>query len=184
MAKTRRITCLTGTPGTGKSSIGEILRDRGHRALEIEEFARIHGTYSHMENGETLVIDTRELAYALKIHLRGFERAFIIGHLSHHYEEPGAVVVLRAEPRVLRERLEAKGWEEAKISENVEAEALDICLGEAMARHGEKVHEIDTSHITTDEAARMVLEIHGGRARYRPRSRDWLLEHILKESRG
>ena len=53
------------------------------------------------------------------------------GHLSHLLRVDLAVV-LRCSPKVLKERLEAKGWRESKIMENVEAEAVDVILVEAL----------------------------------------------------
>ena len=40
--------------------------------------------------------------------------------------------VIRCDPSVLRGRLEARGYKPAKVVENLEAEALDIILQEAV----------------------------------------------------
>ena len=178
-----RITCITGTPGTGKSTLAGLLREKGYTALEIEDFARTRGIYSYMENGATLVIDVPDLVGALGRYLSGVGEAFLVGHLSHNLKDPDSLVVLRTKPSILRRRLADKGWGEEKISENVEAEAMDICLGEALNLHGEKVSEIDTSATPPELVMRMVLEVHSGKRRYPPEARNWLLEHILEESK-
>jgi len=49
------------------------------------------------------------------------------GHLSYYFEEADLVIVLRAHPTILRKRLQDKGFNDAKIQENIEAEALDVC---------------------------------------------------------
>ena len=179
-----KITCISGTPGTGKTTVAGLLEGAGYSALEIEDFARTRGIYSHIENGETLVIDLDELVSSLEKHLSTSGCAFLVGHLSHNLPNPYAVVVLRTKPSVLRRRLIEKGWDESKIDENVEAEAMDICLGEALDLHGDRVSEIDTTEMDPEKTANMVLEVHLSGRRYPPWPRDWLLEHILEESRG
>jgi len=177
-------TCLTGTPGTGKSTIAGILQRTGVPVFEMEPFARSRGIYSYMENGETLVIDESELARALEAYLRDRPEALLVGHLSHHYRNADRVVVLRTEPSHLERRLRRKGWARQKVSENVEAEALDICLCEALEIHGRKVSEIDTTHISPERAALMVLDVHAKGRRYPPQARNWLVDHILKDLKG
>lgn len=179
----RRITCLSGTPGTGKSTVANILRNRGLHVVEIENFARARGIYSYVEGGETLVIEIPELVNHLETYLAPRKEALIVGHLSHHLPGATAVVVLRTRPDELERRLVRKGWPKAKIEENVEAEALDILLSEALEMHGKRVSEIDTSSRRPEETADMVLDVHEGRRRYPPKGRDWLLEHILKRIR-
>jgi len=175
-----RITCLSGTPGTGKSTVANILRQRGIHVVEIEDFVRKRGIYSYIEGGETLVIEIAELVHHLQTYLAGRKEALIVGHLSHHLPGATAVVVLRTRPDELERRLLNKGWSQAKMEENVEAEALDLLLSEALEIHGRRVSEIDTSSKTPEETADMVLKVHEGRRKYPPEARNWLLEHILK----
>ncbi len=178
------VTCLTGTPGTGKSTIARILQRTGVPVIEIEPFARTRGIYSYIEDGETLVVDESELAKGLEAYLMDRREALLVGHLSHHYRDADRVVVLRTEPSRLERRLRRKGWARQKISENVEAEALDICLCEALEIHGRKVSEIDTTDISPRRAALMVLDVHARGKRYPPQPRNWLLDHILKDLRA
>jgi adenylate kinase len=177
------ITCISGTPGTGKTTIAGLLEEAGYPVLEIEDFVRTRGIYAHIENGETLVIDVDDLVSSLARYLPGSGIAFLVGHLSHNLPNPNAVIVLRTRPSVLRKRLIEKGWGESKIGENVEAEAMDICLGEALQIHDQKVSEIDTTDLDPRETLDMVLEIRLSGRRYPPQAKDWLLEHILEESR-
>jgi len=180
-AKTRLITCITGTPGTGKSTVGKLLAQRGLFVVEIGDLCRRHGIYSYIENGEILVIDEGQLSEFLSRYLRGVEEAVVVGHLSHHYPEPTSVVVLRTHPDVLEERLRSKGWPRRKVEENVEAEALDIILAEAVKMHGGKVSEIDTTTLSPGKVCERVIQAHRLVRRYPPKVRDWLLAHILKD---
>ena len=177
------ITCISGTPGTGKSTVGGELAKRGFRVVEVEEYSRQRGVYCYISNGETLIIDVDELTDSFSRFLREHPDIFIVGHLSHNIAQADAVVVLRTHPDSLQRRLEGKGWPPAKVSENVEAEALEICLGEALELHGSKVSELDTTTSPLHATVEKVLEIHNRGARYPPQSRNWLLEHILKSAR-
>ncbi len=49
---------------------------------------------------------------------------FLVGHYAHLLTADLAVV-LRCHPKVLADRLRARGWADAKVRENVEAEAID-----------------------------------------------------------
>jgi len=77
-------------------------------------------------------------------------------HLSHYIAD--IVIVLRASPDKLRERLSRRNYSPAKVSENVEAEALDVILVESV-EWCEKVFEIDTTEATVEDIAKDVDEI-------------------------
>lgn len=176
----KRITCVTGTPGTGKSTVGRILRGFGLPVIEIQRFALTRGIYSYFENGETLVIPVPELMKALERTSREYGQLVITGHLSHHFRPATSVVVLRTNPRILKDRLDDKKWSSRKVRENLEAEVLDVILTEAIDIHGEKVSELDTSGEDKQRTAKRVMEIHHGGKRYPPKARNWLFEHIFE----
>ncbi|GAF93622.1 unnamed protein product, partial [marine sediment metagenome] len=77
----------------------------------------------------------------------------LVSHLSHlmHCD---TVIVLRTSPRILRQRLEARGWPESKVRENVEAEAVGVILVEAMELEpAVPVLEVDTTSEGPDHTA-------------------------------
>ena len=61
------------------------------------------------------------------------------------------VFVLRVHPDILRSRLEARGYSESKIHENLEAEAMGVCTAEAYDIYGENVQEIDVGELGIGE---------------------------------
>ena len=125
-------TALTGTPGTGKTTIGKILRDRyGLKVVDLNEVIRAHQYYAGRdENRDCLIVDLE----ALKAH--PFSEDLVLeGHLSHNLLVD-RVIVLRTNPVALRRRLQQKAFSDKKINENVEAEILDVILVEAFAQHG------------------------------------------------
>jgi adenylate kinase len=95
------------------------------------------------------------------------------GHFSHHFAD--WAIVLRLAPSDLRSRLEARGYSATKIQENLEAEALDIILFEAVERC-KRVDEIDTTGKPPQQVAEMVAGIIEGRLCLPPGQVDWLVE--------
>ncbi|MGA2884400.1 MAG: adenylate kinase family protein [Halobacteriota archaeon] len=145
---------LTGTPGTGKTTIGKILRDRyGLKVVDLNEVIRVHKYYVEWdENRDCLIVDLE----ALRAH--PFSEDLVLeGHLSHNLLVD-RVIVLRTNPVVLRRRLQKKAFSDKKVQENVEAEILDVILVEAVARHGNNVYEVDSTG-TLSESALVVWEI-------------------------
>lgn len=163
-------TALTGTPGTGKTTISKMLSDGyGMEVVDLNEVIRAHGYYTGWdENRHCLIVDIE----ALKAH--PFSDGLVLeGHLSHHLPVD-RVIVLRTDPDVLRVRLKEKGFSDNKIRENFEAEIIDVILVEALEVHGNDVYEVDSTG-TPSISARLVWEITQGQGleRFAPGQYDW-----------
>jgi adenylate kinase len=164
------IVAITGTPGTGKSSVCAILERRGYSIVDLDAEARAGGFIA----GRDEIRGTDEVdVEALRAHLRvPVKIAFLKGHYSHRMDA-NLAVVLRCRPSVLRERLRSRGWPEEKIRENVEAEAIDLILQEAVDRLA-FVYEVDTTDRTAESTAAEVLAILQGKTNgHEPGSVDW-----------
>jgi adenylate kinase len=172
---------VTGTPGTGKSSVCIAL---GLEYVDLHRVIEELGFYTGVdpERG-SLIADLDQLREHV---LRQKEQPLLIleGHLAHLLE-PEVAIVLRANPLVLAGRLEQKGFPPQKIQENVEAEALDVILVEAVDLCA-VVYEVDTSTISIEKVAEVVRAIIAAetvegaseqraalRQRYAPGSVDW-----------
>ncbi len=166
---------LTGTPGTGKTSIGDILRTRGWDAVEVSAIAREAGLLREVdERRGSFEINVDELQEAVdsRYHSKGI---VLIGHLAHLVSND-LCIVLRCRPKLLRSRLAERGWPKAKVDENVEAEVLDAILVEALEQDG-AVFEVDTSDMGPPEVADAVQDIVAGKTeKYRPGHIDWSSE--------
>jgi len=173
------LVALTGTPGTGKSSAGEVLAQRGYHVVDLDAAASELGLTEREEDGTT-VVDVEDLASKLHVPTKV---AVLRGHYAHQMPV-NVIVVLRCHPRELWKRLEARGWSPEKIRENVEAEAIDVVLQEAVER-GPPVYEVDTTAKTPDAAADEVLDILQGRiAGHEPGRLDWSEEVTWIGARG
>ena len=170
---------ITGTPGTGKTSACALLGG----VLDLNELIREKGLYSGVDDERGSLIADMDVVYDRICEIaQGRDGNLVIeGHLSHHVCD--LAIVLRLPPDELRERLRKRGYSGAKVSENVEAEAVDVILVEAV-EWCDRVYEIDTTGKTVEEVADTIrgildaidrgIEIEG----YEPGSVDWS-EHFI-----
>ncbi len=155
---------LTGVPGTGKSSVGGILAERGWRVEGVNSMAERCGLVAEGE------VDLDVLARQLPI--EGDEPLIIEGHFSHLLPVDIAIV-LRCHPEVLRERLKRKGWPDDKVAHNVEAEAVDFVTLEALDE-GITTFEVDTTQKSPIEVANDIERIvQGDGVKFLPGKVDW-----------
>ena len=162
------LVAVTGTPGTGKSSVCAVLDRRGYLVVDLDAAARELGLTEADGEGGT-VVDVEALAAKLAVPTKV---AFLKAHYAHRMPA-NLVVVLRCHPEELWRRLAARGWPLEKVRENVEAEAIDVILQEAVAA-GPPVAEVDTTARTPEAAATEVLGVlRGGVAGHAPGRFDW-----------
>jgi len=117
---------LTGTPGTGKSTVARLLSASGYSIISVEELAAAAGALDEIDKTDNArPVDIELLLSYLNKSWKSLpqEPVIIDGHLSHHLPTD-AVVVLRCEPEILRSRLEQRDYSEKKIIGNVEWEIL------------------------------------------------------------
>jgi adenylate kinase len=130
---------ITGTPGTGKSMIGNELSRRGNTVIHLTSTV---GPYviGDDEERDAWIIDTDRWS-AEFVPVDGF----VEGHIAHLLP-CDRIVVLRCRPDELRKRLAMRKYREKKIRENADAEALDVCLIETAGEFGpEQILELDTT---------------------------------------
>ena len=166
---------LTGTPGTGKTSVAKILQ-KEYQVVYLKDYEDAVIYYDEHRDSKVVDLDTlREEVNALNK-----DALYIIeGHYAH--EMPvDVVIVLRCHPEELGKRLKKREYKERKIQENVEAEAMSLITSESILYHGkDKVFEIDTTGKTPEECAKEVEDIlNGQKEKYRPRIN--YSEEILK----
>ncbi len=173
------IILITGTPGVGKTTVSSILVEKtGAHLIDVNELVNEKHLYTGIDEERGYKIVDLDALFQEMDKLIGKvnpeEYVVVEGHLSHLFESSDLVIVLRANPDVLRVRMKAKGWKTAKIRENIEAEAIDICSYEAFEIHGDKVNEIDTSDISPEQVADLIIDVIKGDKRFPVGSVDFL----------
>ncbi|HEU17147.1 MAG TPA: adenylate kinase [Methanolinea sp.] len=141
---------ITGTPGTGKSSVGEELSSRGYTVVRLTETT---GPYrlEKDEERDTVVIDEDSWASEFSP-----VEGFVEGHLAHLLP-CDLIVVLRCRPDVLVGRLRGRGYSLPKVRENAEAEAIDLILIECLEGfEARQIYELDTTDKSVLECTDMI----------------------------
>lgn len=138
---------VTGTPGTGKTTAVDCLRDSeafdgGLDIVHLNDVIRKEElTTGYDEKRESAIADFD----AVGDWLTGRGNILFESHLAHHFDAD-RVVVCRCHPEEIEQRLDGRGESTNSVTENAESEALDVVLGEAVDEHGvESVYEIETT---------------------------------------
>jgi adenylate kinase len=155
------LVALSGTPGTGKTSVSKILKQKGYKIIDLNQFANELGFITGFDNKrDTKIIDMSGLNKYFKDTFSSSDLIFLDGHSSHLINSTDYVIILRCHPKTLFLRLETKGWKKEKIKENIDAEILDIILCEAYEIHKEdKIFEINTTDGTIEDIVFSIEEI-------------------------
>jgi adenylate kinase len=163
---------LTGTPGTGKTTVASLLP---YRVIDINALVRDGLALGTDPLRGCLEADMDGLAKRIEMMTEGSQSQVVIleGHFSHHFAP--VAIVLRLSPSALGRRLQERGYAESKVKENLEAEALDVVLVEAV-EIGCTVHELDATGKTPEEIAMMVIKIAEGLLSLPPGKVSWLEE--------
>ena len=167
---------ITGTPGTGKSTVGALLEGAGQNVLSLGRLAKDKGFVTgHDKVADSNEIDIQALDRFIREEQMSYGPIFISGHLSHLLSAVTFAIVLRCNPNTIIQRLEGRGYPKAKVRENAEAEAVDVILVEALERHN-KVFELDTTNVQPEEVRDTILEITASKGKidkYEPGKVDW-----------
>jgi len=152
---------LTGTPGTGKTSISRILFKNKIDILHLNEIIEKNNFKFEVDKDrKTKIIEIEKLNKYVVDNFNKKKLMIIEGHLSHLLHCIDKVIILRCHPKELRKRLIKRKWNNKKIIENIESEILDIILCESISLYPkENIFEIDTTDKTIDIISFSILEI-------------------------
>ncbi|MEB3816853.1 MAG: AAA family ATPase [Desulfurococcales archaeon] len=165
---------LGGVPGTGKSTVAELLSgDLSCNIVEASEELKRLGLTEKDPTGRFTELAGVGGLEALVNGMRGLLDSNCIILVSVYpealipltEEESIAVIILRLNPLSLEERLKARGWPRAKVLENVIAEATNY-YHDVLQEYEDMVIEIDTTRKTpkavTEEALERLLSMDAG----------------------
>lgn len=162
---TLNLIAVTGTPGTGKSTIAKklsILLDYAYLdGLKLIKTAKLAEKYD--KRRKTAVVDPSLFTHAvLKVRdseaKKGSKGLIVDSHLSH-FLPPKAVfacIVLSCSLPELERRLSKRSYSKAKIRENLDAEIFDTILVEAK-ESGHKIIRFDATKVS-EKRIKMLAE--------------------------
>jgi adenylate kinase len=177
---------VTGTPGTGKTSLCQMLQDElglthvdiGKVVKEEKFFSEYDATYgSNMMDEDD---EDRLLDYLEPIMMRG--GVVCDFHSSNLFPRRwfGCVLVLRVDTDKIFDRLTARGYSEEKRAENLEAEIQGVCEDEARESYHESCVVVRPSNELTDLLG--IVELVGKiRAEWTPAKQEFLTFAEMEE---
>lgn len=140
---------VTGTPGTGKTTISKLLsRELGYEYVDVKGIVKYYGLGRE--------IDIRKLERLLKKILRDRDNYVIESHLLVEMNiDLDIMIVLRASYRALLRRYRTRHYSEEIIWENIAAELQDYFVSKLQNR---KYIEVDTTGKKPNEVVRRIIE--------------------------
>jgi len=160
-----KVIIVTGTPGTGKSTISKIIaRITNFDYLDVNKIIDNDGICEgYDEIRKCKIVDVNALNDILKKIMTekseaGCKGMVIDSHLSHHLDKENVdlCIITKCNLKILEKRLIERGYDEAKVRENLDSEIFDVCANEA-EELGHNLTIIDTSEdIETDEIKKII----------------------------
>ena len=153
---------ITGSPGTGKTTIGKMLARRLKAGYVNEHDLALEkgiGKYDH-DNAE-LVVPLKDLRRETIALLSKNKDIVLEGHMLCEVRLPAdAVIVLCVHPEILEARLEAKGYKAEKLQDNVFCEGIDYCKKHALRKYGKgKVVEVRNEKGIKETLSSIIMEL-------------------------
>lgn len=146
---------ITGTPGTGKSTICSKLSEKGYSVVSTKQLAKMNECLGNYDpEYDSYPIDMDRLSEISDLS----KYDFVDGHLSH-FLASNAVVVLRCKPEILKQRLEKRGYSEQKIRSNLEWEYISGISSE-MRQDPRPLIEINTTSTKINDVVAMIIQFH------------------------
>jgi len=127
----KHILAVTGVPCSGKTTLCAKLGDAlKAKVVNLTSLVEENKLYCGVDAGrDAKIVDVDKL----REYVAGIidSDTILDGLLSHHLEVTH-ILLLRCDPRVLLERMKARGYSREKILENLEAEYLGVILDESL----------------------------------------------------
>lgn len=178
----KQVIIVTGTPGTGKTSISKLLaQEIGARYVPLTKHATSRNLLSGVDKRRgSKVLDLKRTRADLKNLILKEDKTIVVDSHIPDVIAPRSmvnrVIVLRCHPKTLKSRLRSKKWRQSKIKENLQAEILDACLVQAVAYYGWRpICEIDTSNRSVERCLNVAKASLRRNSRRKSTNVDWIL---------
>ena len=162
----KRVILITGTPCVGKTSTAkQLAKNLCAEYINLTDFAKTYNlTMGEDTERHTTIINEEAMQQKIGETIDASINANIVidGHFASAVTPTKYVTrvfVLRRNPKELKQFMERCGYSGSKMWENLQAEILDVCLGEAVEVHSGRVCELDVTGKTVEEAVNCILEV-------------------------
>ncbi len=148
-ANMKKAIIVSGTPGTGKTTIAKkFSKEKNYEYVDINEIIKKNKlNEGYDKKRKSLIVDTNKLNELLISLIRNSKETLVIdGHLSHYLDKKYVrlCIITKCDLKILKKRLEKRGYGKNKIRENLDAEIFDTCKTEALEK-GHNVKVVDTT---------------------------------------
>ena len=148
-----KVICISGTPGTGKTYLTKRLSKLyNYQYVNVKNLIKEYKLQEGYDKEKKCgIVDVKKLNKVLMKEINRLKKEksngiIIDSHLSHYLPKKyvDLCIVTKCELKILKKRLENKGYSKKKVRENLDCEIFDICLNEAKEQ-GHKILTLDTS---------------------------------------
>lgn len=166
---------ITGTPGTGKTSVSKIIaKNINAKLISLTSFIRKNKLSEYYDvKRRAMVVNPKIVSKFLEKDIKKLPKGtdiIIDSHLSH-FMEPDVIFVLRLDPKMLEKRLKKRKYSSRKIMENVQAEILDVIYAEALNTRRKTV-QINATGMEPEQISKRILNTLRSK-KYRSDKVDW-----------
>jgi adenylate kinase len=151
-----KLIVITGTPGTGKSTLAvKLAKELGFDRLDISKHYKTLSV-GYNTKKQCFDVDVAKLEELVQEKLKSVEKGLIVdSHIAHLLPKVDICVVLTCSNlKMLEKRLLERGYSPQKIRENLDAEIFQVCLVEAKEKH--EVIEVNTGKLSKEQVLEKV----------------------------
>ncbi len=137
---------ISGTPGTGKSTLAKTLTKKlsFHRLNLHHYYKKISLSYNKKK--QCYNVDIKKFEKLVKEKLKQHPNLIVDSHISHYLPKKLVdlcIITKCSDLKKLKQRLQKRKYSKKKIEENLECEIFDVCLNEAK-QNKHKILVVDT----------------------------------------
>ena len=153
---------ISGSPGSGKTTLGNRLSKMGHKVYNSHDLARkFDAIDGYDEEFEVDIVDVEKI----RDNLSKWEGKKGLHIIEGHYADIVPLdqlihcFILDPEIEILRPRLMKRGYSKTKIDENIEAHIMQECYYDALEYYGETLVSILSGISIDDDVVEILAKI-------------------------
>jgi len=156
---------ISGTPGTGKTTIAEKLSIKlDYELIQLNEIVNDGQFYYNIDkNDGAKTVKMNNLENYINNEIIGHENVIIEGHLGCDLNlDVDIVIILRTNPLELTKRLKKRKYNTEKINDNITCETLDYCSLKS-EKYYDQIFDVDTTDRTVLGCVKKIIQIIKGK---------------------